>query len=205
MGEASALHPGYVLADAVDLPDVRPGLQENPCGFLLVAEGDAFRREAEQGRAASRDEIDDQCVLVSPRGNPVNGFGSGHAVFVRYRMPRLNDLNTLQPFGVTVLGDDDASGESLLQDIFDCGSHLGGGLADADRDNIPVCIEVLAQCLPVVGDDEGVVFDRNRVLYHFIRIDPFERPRKDRPHIVFRVHGSSLPWIVSADMLLQDR
>ncbi|OPZ27212.1 MAG: hypothetical protein BWZ01_01759 [Deltaproteobacteria bacterium ADurb.BinA179] len=48
MGEASALHPGYVLADAVDFPDVRPGLQEDPCGFLLVAEGDAFRREAEQ-------------------------------------------------------------------------------------------------------------------------------------------------------------
>ena len=135
-GEPAALDAREMLADAVHLVDRGARAQQRPVDALLVGERQAVGRQGEQGRAAARDQGQDQVVLAQAADQVEDARGRGAARLVGYGVGGLDHLDPLAGGAVAVAGDDQA-GELARPVPLQRQPHRGRGLAGPHHDGAP--------------------------------------------------------------------
>mgnify|MGYP002549570009 CR=1 FL=1 len=131
--KAPALHRGEMLAERVDLHDIRPAGEEltRDAGDILQAH--ALQRHLKEGGTAAGYEEDDDILLREAVGQAQRLPGGFNAMGIRNGMPGLEDGHAGQrPFAVTVFGDDDAGFQALTEHLLGSTGHAPGGFADGD-------------------------------------------------------------------------
>ena len=136
LGKAAALDGGKMLANGVDLHDVRAAGQKLPCDLRAVVQRHAFKRLLKERRAAAGDQ-ENHLVL---RGHAIRQRQRRprrrHAGLVRNRVSGLVDGHARDiALAVAVFGDDNALAEVLPQRLCRRVRHAPRGLSDGNHGN----------------------------------------------------------------------
>lgn len=116
-GQPAAFAAGKMLAEAVDLTDIRPALQEKPGGQLFLRQIQRRHRGGEQGAGPAGKDPDYQVFSATPLEETEHLRRSQKAGLVGNGMTCFNNLRPVQGNCVAVLHDDQAGGEAILEKL----------------------------------------------------------------------------------------
>ena len=122
-----------MLADAIHLRDRRARAQQRPVHRLLVRQRQPFRRQRQQGRAAARNQAQQQIVGAQVPGGIEDARRRRRANLVGDGMGGLDDLDPAAIDGVAI-GRQDEAGKGAPPVRLDRPRHGGRGLAGAEHD-----------------------------------------------------------------------
>ena len=125
-----------MLAHAIHFVDVGAAAQQGAVDRLLVAQCQSRRRKRQQGRAAARDEADDEVVARESLDHAENARGCALARGVGDRVACLDDRDARQrSHAVAVAGDDEPRHRAVFGPMgFNGLRHGGRGFSGADDD-----------------------------------------------------------------------
>ena len=190
--QAASLETAQVLPDRVDLVDGGARVQEDRGGRLLVRQRDSRDGAGGQGRAAPREEHQEE---VRGRQVPVQEFQDprrcGNAVLIRFGMSGLQHPGLVQDTAVLVLDHHQTPAQTVSQDLLDGGRHGNGRLPGSGQKDLA---EVPQRVGPVSRAKHFVV-QRQRVPNRLARVHRRQSRTVDKlqdPHELAWISGGHL-------------
>ncbi|MNT21543.1 hypothetical protein D3C72_1568850 [compost metagenome] len=129
-----------MLAHAVHLADGRAGFQQGFVDGLLVGQGDADRRQCEQGRATAGQQEDHAVFFAQVADQLEYALGDGKTCSVRHRMRGFDHFDFFAGCAVTVTRHHQ-TGHFTLPAALDHLGHGGCGFTGANDDHPTAAVD----------------------------------------------------------------